>query len=783
MERITLRGDLVRVFLFGVVGVLFLLSLNIVSGAVGDIERVYGSCESDSSQSWSGGSQTCSYSINFDYARNLSNPTDTKFYNSVDLGYSADVRGGYLNGECSQSGGTVGRNFPYSQDCSLGCPKDASYTPCSTGCGDNYNGWSKGVYHGWDGFLNFGCIDPLCNYYTADFEAKVLASEQILENGDSSYSFNGRFGPDNVNCLASIAFTEVKEKEKIDISSVEISPDFYKEYPTPPADGSMISYSDIFERPMNCSVVVNDPDIKKGKINVDIQVNVDNPLRKEASGKPRKGNIFNATQECTRGEWCEFSLPLEKIYPADKLVCNASVKDTTGKILSKISEINKLPAFDLQIKKVKVMNVIDIPFLIIEKAHMARVWVGFESDRINYLDVPITVNFSQTNYPNPQGTRQITEVFKSEAVDHLRNYPALEALKLNPDKMAPLTTYASLLKDVKEGKDSVNIFGLNKLKPTYVGASSFKFWAEIEPLNVKESNIVNNLCPPTAANCRTSGNFVFRQVKNFTMMTFVAGKGVTDAQRNLAITNMNIESDFFRMASPLVAEKVNVLPGAAVIPLSYDDATIQIVLSNPEGMIARRQINNLFSQASRQVRVMMGGVDLAVIYISNDTLFDAMVIAAGKNPKLVSGFYSPQYPKMVWLRVSAADQLSPARLLHEAGHALAGLPDEYIIDYDSLSFITQGNFLTQTGWALNQKTGASLGPRINIWTEPDSRTLKFPNQDLPEHDANLMSNENLQDLGVRYFNLMGAGTAGNIWVNLQTYSRFVTKFQMSGYLR
>lgn len=203
MQRSTVRGDRKCMVFLGVVMLLF-FSFEVVSASY--VERVVGSCASDSSQFYIDGEQTASYSIDFDYARGEDSDASSLFFNSIDLGYDTSITGGYLDGYYTLNGETSNpRNFPYTQDCSEGCLENATH--------DSSGGWFKGVYRGWNGFLDYGCIDPICNYHVNEFQEEVEKTA-ICRGNKVTYNYSGIYFSDHssnedTDCNADIYYTEV----------------------------------------------------------------------------------------------------------------------------------------------------------------------------------------------------------------------------------------------------------------------------------------------------------------------------------------------------------------------------------------------------------------------------------------------------------------------------------------------------------------------------------------------------------------------------------------------
>ena len=99
-------------------------------------------------------------------------------------------------------------------------------------------------------------------------------------------------------------------------------------------------------------------------------------------------------------------------------------------------------------------------------------------------------------------------------------------------------------------------------------------------------------------------------------------------------------------------------------------------------------------------------------------------------------------------------------LMHEMGHAVANLRDKYCAG-------SWGPPYDESAWDLYMDPG----PRLNIWTIPNEFGGFTEKRDVPEHDSSLNNSEN--DMGPRYFELMGCGQYPNSWPGADTYRAFI----------
>ena len=103
--------------------------------------------------------------------------------------------------------------------------------------------------------------------------------------------------------------------------------------------------------------------------------------------------------------------------------------------------------------------------------------------------------------------------------------------------------------------------------------------------------------------------------------------------------------------------------------------------------------------------------------------------------------------------------------MHEIGHALIILPEDYLN-------INYGKVFSEQGWYISQDYFHNdFGPRIDIWTSPPPDGF-VSMKDIPEQSP-LMRIEN--DMGPRYYNIMGSANYPYVWTGASTYNAFLNK--------
>ena len=559
------------------------------------------------------------------------------------------------------------------------------------------------------------------------------------------------------------------DNEKPVIKSIVVGPD-----PREENQEETVYYSDVFENnDLKCTIVATDD--RDNNLRVDYNITI------EPNGKNyneswcvdtddyciRQKFSKNGTKSCTNGEECIIEISVGDIFPEDAITCTAIATDSDGESSEKgVSDVLRMPTFDLKISNVDVYNVVNgnfanpINYLTANKSHVSRVYPKFESDLITNLDKDVKFGFNYQGYEDIEGNKTIPNAYGLAYKYHtVKNYLDTFFIKAKLTKDYPVgTEEVALLSEIKRAENSVNFIGKIDTPGFY------RFNANINSnLYIKESDQVNNIARDFDGK-RTfhDSKIVQKQNRPVTILVYLIVH--PDDISNYNFKNFQVKEtvkfakdsvDFLVALAPLVDVKIK---GISILSLDYSKWAVSSGLSlGLANFLVQQRIMTLLEKERK-----ISGADFVIgIPLDSNVMGDANGLADGwKTDDSWSNFDKKEDVRpVILLRYNPDETMTKSALVHEFGHIVGWLKDEYVKDgIDGKLIDTDGWNFMEIGSHLFQK-----GPRMNIW---------YPGQTTNnQYDAHKDMKYNTYRYGVgqSYTNIMGITHFSSFWIDAHSY--------------
>jgi hypothetical protein len=542
---------------------------------------------------------------------------------------------------------------------------------------------------------------------------------------------------------------------------VNLTPDYFEKYDSK----DNVNYTNIYPTNVTCSVRAIDYNPMyqgPGKLKVTATFEIESDGAEIMANESRIKSI-DKVEQCTSGKVCDIILPWESVYPGDNITCNVTVANPFGVKANETSSTIRMPTLDVEVERMDVMDVVTNVSLINGKGHMVRVWVNFTSDLIDNLDENIQVGFIQSY-------ESIDDEVNTKYVKYatIKNYPDLDVLKQNPGAtIAPNVIASSLLREIKQGNDSVNFYNIAKITIPI----EHSFVGFVGDSSVKESNVRNNK-NVAAMEVRD----VSEQIKGFKVGIFVVGKNTSmnASVRRDVLQNSQANYQHMLATYPFVQDKTTLMmDNITAIAVDYNETIMEEwwakVYDDTGTVDEKNYIHRFGNRMDGRVSAAMRRqrVDFAIVFLLDDILMGNAVNMGYNTP----GKYFAYFRNI--------PELANSVLSHEMGHAVANLSDGYFANKTNHlnSFIGLAGKEANYNYFANSGTG---GLMINIWTETGPIGHHQALEDWPEHNKTLGDDAGNTYMGDRYFNIMSASQKDTV-VNSANYTAIYNGLKTKGY--
>lgn len=488
--------------------------------------------------------------------------------------------------------------------------------------------------------------------------------------------------------------------------TVWLEPDFFEKY----TSNQEVNYSNIFPPVLNCTAY-----FKNASSDYPYDLDLNFTFTSSSSANPDK-LLYNQTKSCQNKHTCTVILPeaeARNILPGETIKCEVS---TTGSDNARKSDYITMPTFDLFIKKISPINVIEDVPLIANKPLMVRVWSFFTSNLVTNMDKDISINLISSLGDNQTISFKPMRDFDLETVkNNVRNNPS------NPDKKD-----MDILLKVKKSEDSANFFNLTVPNSTITQINYISKVDEYEEIN--ETDESNNFYYNPASPAYVQETDII-MITDIVMVELYNSKLKEYYHPGEEINpTISLLDDIYKQMYSQLSDLITVFP----IPSYSQEILLEPTFrTKPEDfhltplfidisyILGRRDLSeatdkeivNIRDRIYRELQRLADRYSeypqhinpVVVGFVSNKALSGADGYAkVGKNLFGVT----VGYPNVVLLKLDAV----PYTLAHEVAH-LNFIDDSY----------SEGTFgkLSQNGWLLNQKTGESIHPIVNIWRSPE----------------------------------------------------------------
>jgi hypothetical protein len=591
-----------------------------------------------------------------------------------------------------------------------------------------------------------------------------------------------------------------------------------------------VNYSQISPPDLNCTAYASNFALDEGDT-----VSVNFQFR---AGGQEEEEIYSRDVSCSNnvGESknaCTVFLPEDKakdVSSASYIVCQATIKKKDGN-LSQIFGLNYfyLPYIDLFIAGYHLYNVIPLegigsdgkpyPKIVSGKPAVLEIYLNFVSNIQNLnLDVPVDADVSLNlggGYKIPGLSFVIGRGYKSK--EQLKGELINELTSDIPD-LGKANYGISKLADEKKLKN-----GLTVRLPTkqQLGGDIFYYKISLDPENkFKDAYLENNKAEGGTERCSPKKLYirpffvVLRNQKTGEMLPSDKNKKKFESAQG----KLEQETEFLKKIFPLSKDDV-VLLNPKTIYINYEgnfsfllkESYIPFLVSDEEKKaIDERNLRRLaiIEGIDRQIRDELlaykieknGRVEIAVAIVD-----DSILVSRHEGD---DGKFEISYPEgfaYSSLGVVFIDYLNRGRvgvLSHEIAHSLGNLYPSFDYKYSGEEYNLYPPYgkVASDGRCLDQYSGKDCifgGPRVNIWTETNSRgsyskvedIYEGYLQDYPLFDSNSKS-FNL-NFGSRYFDIMGSLSSeeshsdsrmerGGVWVDQYTYGTLYNKLCIRG---
>ena len=500
--------------------------------------------------------------------------------------------------------------------------------------------------------------------------------------------------------------------------NVNFNKDFFEQY----SEEDWVKYSDIF--PTNLEIIfdVYDPDIDDTQFDIFVQISGGTGV----SDFPTAG-----TKSCTRGEECKIVFDEDYIMPGDTITVQAMAFDDSGAASAGKTVSIVIPTFDLQVKDIKLINVLEDVPLVADKPVMARVWVNYNSNLIDELDKDVKISLAY------QGTTH-------EETIRPKNYPPLADLKQNPLGTFLNQPAVSLMQEIKDAEDSANFVDLGRvLSPNMIQATAVVDSSSA----IKESDETNNE--------KTTQFQGRRQKKMFRLMVVnvetIPFDGTYEDYQRVPVIAQGFYG-YMLERLPLVRARTRLEYRKE---FEYIDFKQKKLDKDKYGypIELRKKIYNKLERYA-----IKNNIDLVIGMVMRE---EVMWFGEEQPSPAEGTSMRGKFPHVILINAKETT-LDPTTALHEFAHVFLDLPD----DYTGLSRGT----LSSNGWLLKQTLPYGTDePKIDVWNiEPVDGFASL--EDRPEHDIGLFG---IINLGLRFFDILGNAPDDNIWISKDKHLRFL----------
>lgn len=514
------------------------------------------------------------------------------------------------------------------------------------------------------------------------------------------------------------AYISIKYKRGL---NVMLSPDFFSEPEFTQAE--QVNYSQVFPPNLSCNISIGKFSLLGNYYVLDsnAEKNLLVKFKKENTGQ-----IIHTENSFSCSGSCSLNIPEAAsiiISPEDSISCEAQAVDNS--IKAKESNIVNIPSFDLFIKNISAINVIEDVPLIVDKPLMVRVWAFFKSNLITNMDKDVDVKIK---YHFPSFVLLQTKTIPFKPMKDFNLEDVKDNIRANPEN--PSEKNMTILRKVKSGNDSANFFNL---PPPYYKAEGIhvQIIAEVDPDNLFNESYDSNDEP----NDKTE---VFdveetREIKILYVSVELVDIGPWYQTEEKKIRNtytypyetsftFKNQLQFFEKVYPLVKYNIKTSPEKMRVIVStewcWGDKLEDVGLWRM-GYI-RDQIYSKLQKIAKEEKV-----DIVVGFV------DKRILRQEVGKLGVNGLTKPGlhwydkwdgYNNVVLLGVDKTGLETV--MAHEIGH-LNGLKDTNT----KLGNSSGNGIPSHNGWLLEQRTGHNLEPRVNIWNDPDGNGNYDPGRD------------------------------------------------------
>ena len=555
---------------------------------------------------------------------------------------------------------------------------------------DGSDEWASGIYSsGWI----FG------NAYTHVIEEEDFIEPMFCNN--ETGILNGIFNLSGYEDCSGKTATVILGSFSPKVN-VWLKPDFFEKY----ANGSQVNYTDVFPPVLNCTAYVKDPD---GEDTDEIKLNFTFIAKSTIYGNR---TLYTTEILCQNKHNCSIILPeqnAKSIYPEDKVICNVTPTDNENNIGGSNSSNITMPSFDLFIKNIAAINVIEDVSLVANKSLIVRVWAFFNSNLITHMDKNVYVKLNSSLGDSNWTSFKPMKNFSLETIKN-----NVKAKPENPDAKD-----MEILNKVKRGEDSANFFSITNLKIP-PSAGNIIYGATVDsPVGIwdtyNESNESNNYF---------SKNFEVVETKEINILivrvnisdVIDPGAPLPYIIRNSYSPKVGIETVYFIMF------QLGFLEGVYPCSIKGVDFSVRYIYTP---LFDGVNVDKLSERKLRDIRELIfsdlhdlarkKGADVVVGLVDKGLLKKEGTYVQGMVLYNEHWYGNTGYENVILLDVDAPIYV----MAHEMGH-LNGLSDAYDITENGLHL----GSLSYAGWSLDQGWGLrGLGPKVNVWTEPDDRGM------------------------------------------------------------